>query len=442
MQYEFITAQIIMLLAFTIMFITPFLAWPSLKNFPFYISIPHFLFSTVGGIFLLLPETLSGLAIIPGNLFFLSLLMLAGSIFYSAAFAAGFVSRMPLKEKCLGFASGWTGSSGSALYRDRLELVILGLGLTSILLFLVSFSIMGFIPLFTDDPMSAKFMAGKFQEPYRPAAPFYRLALLLVPTVIPFLGIFLIDRRFRLKPLYIILSAALLVLTFFTMRRGILAWPLVSLALVYFIYYKNSRLLPYFLVLYLLIFGFGSAANDIIMHGRFDLRATVAGVPDIADLAWFFDRFEKNDYPLALGRTIFGGLIPYQYDWNPAVVTKLVIGASRTAPTGGFRLPIQVWGYINFGAAGVLIWSVISGFLGGFSLSLTKSVMNDPARRSSLLELFLALFALNIVTSIAGNILSWSLDLVSSLFISLAVLILAGSRFRIGKPLTETLHEN
>jgi hypothetical protein len=123
----------------------------------------------------------------------------------------------------------------------------------------------------------------------------------------------------------------------------------------------------------------------------FDNIAT--GSPDIADQLSWLNGFLRGSY-FSYGRTIIGGLIPGNYEWNPSVWTLSYddVGADISEMiTGGLRLTPAEWGYANFGWIGVVIIPLVSGILNGFMLMTLKraqGVLNRMQFASALLVYF------------------------------------------------------
>jgi len=103
-------------------------------------------------------------------------------------------------------------------------------------------------------------------------------------------------------------------------------------------------------------------------------RVIAAGTVDITDQLNFLDFFNRN--PLwTYGRTVFGGLVPSHYEWNPAVYTLKVVNPGEDLSdivSGGLRLPAPIWGYVSFQWIGVVVFCFLSGFIKGLLLKFTK----------------------------------------------------------------------
>ena len=105
------------------------------------------------------------------------------------------------------------------------------------------------------------------------------------------------------------------------------------------------------------------------------MKIIPSGAPDLFDQLNFLASFKSQNYPLTWGRTFFGGLVPFRYEWNPSVYTLVVSnggGDISDIMSGGFRLSTALWGYTSFSWLGVVIIPLLSGFFIGQSIKLIK----------------------------------------------------------------------
>jgi oligosaccharide repeat unit polymerase len=397
-------------------FIIKFILWPSKKNIIFIQSIPFFLIAYTGGILFLFDEAIQKHSVSEENIFYLSVIMLIGSLFYTLSFLIAFKSKISIdryiKSKIKKIYSIFNTSFNYYFY--KLKLVITILSILAIILYIFSYKKMGFVPMFAENPFAAKYFAGEYQDKYRPVAHFFRSALNISTIVVPFLLLIIFtSKKILLKIFYGLIFLTLIVLTFLSLRRGPIAEPIIFLLLLFFVYYKNGKYALYFIVFYLIIFIVGAGFNELFFYflglkDNIDIISIVRGVPDISDLLWFWDSFMKTHYEFSYGRTIYGGLVPYHYDWNPSVLTKLVIGAGKNVATGGFRLPFQIEGYIAFGIMGTILWSIIFGFINGIYLKLIKTVISEI--KDSFIKLYIAIFLINFIYTILNFTIKMQID--------------------------------
>ncbi|PMP87542.1 MAG: hypothetical protein C0173_08785 [Desulfurella sp.] len=190
--------------------------------------------------------------------------------------------------------------------------------------------------------------------------------------------------------------------------------------LLFSIFYKNGKYAVRFIIFYLIIFIFGSSFNSLLLYfmgltNNLNIKSIVYGVPDIEDLLYFWNCFITKNYEFSYGKTIYGGLIPYHYKWNISVVTKLVIGASANAPSGGYRLPVQVEGYIAFGIFGTIVWSIVYGLINGIHLRLTKFAISQI--KDNFLKLYISIFLIELFNMLLNFFINMQIDVLFSIFI-------------------------
>jgi len=268
---------------------------------------------------------------------------------------------------------------GNALLRKRVETMVL-VGIAGMLL---AYAIMGFVPLFAEDPLSAKQFKGEYFEPYYRAAYLYRFSFSVLVASIPVVltcWLAFSSRRFLMWGLLAAFligvslarqSAAVGIITFLgfvaASRVRYFKGYLFFVSVVYPLGSAGYLLLGYAL-------GIESLTDIYSVDSLFDIVAS--GAPDMFDQLTFLDGFYRLD-TFTYGRTIFGGLVPGNFAWNPSVWTLTYdsIGAdiSETV-SGGLRLSVALWGYANFGWIGVVLIPFISGFANGKMLALLKDL--------------------------------------------------------------------
>ncbi|OIQ90371.1 hypothetical protein GALL_277090 [mine drainage metagenome] len=235
---------------------------------------------------------------------------------------------------------------------------------------------MGFAPLLTPDPFMARFFKGAYQTAYERVAYLYRFSFFLLATTLPLLMVALYIRR---KLRYLIYAISAFGLIALSLSRG----PLGIGVLVFLGMLAASK--RGWLKVYILFaaFSFLLGSGLYIVYGtitgsqRFDtvtdigeslVEQVASGAPDISDQLDFLQRFQKYG-EFTYGRTIYGGLVPYHYSWNPGVWT-LTMGRSdldvSEIGSGGLRLTPSLWGYVDFGWIGVFVIPFISGMITGW----------------------------------------------------------------------------
>lgn len=269
---------------------------------------------------------------------------------------------------------------------------------------IVSFFIMGFVPAFADEPLVAKNFKGDYQEMYYRAAWLYRLAYNIAIPIVP---VVLSTWWSTKKASHLFLGVLLVLLLIATLTRGpALTGVIIFIGLLSA--YHRRMTGPYILSL-ILIFGLGSAANYAIAK-IFDIQLLLnryeslsfadvirAGAPDIDDHFNLLSNF-LVDTPYTYGRTFVGGLVPYSYKWNPSAWTLLVANPTvddiSDIASGGFRVPVAMWGFLSFSWFGVVAVPFLSGLLIGFAGRLMKHRLPTATlpQAAVLMSLFSTLF--------------------------------------------------
>ncbi|MCD0486956.1 hypothetical protein LPB86_01865 [Pedobacter sp. MC2016-14] len=241
---------------------------------------------------------------------------------------------------------------------------------------IISYIGMGFIPVFAQDPISAKLFRGAYQEPYRRVAILFRSSFFILATIMPIACIIWYKYRYTFFLYLTVIAFSLMIMSL--VRSS--AFGGVALAVTIVMATKSRR---HFALLMIGIVGmficsafFYHIVGARTLSGKEDFwQVVAASSPDIDDQLQFLVKF--RDHPVyTYGKTIYGGLIPGHYKWNPSVYTLNV-----TAPTedinnvssGGIRLPLPLWGYVSFQWVGVVLFSGITAFLSGFSLRILKN---------------------------------------------------------------------
>jgi hypothetical protein len=406
-----LTYKILLAIPYLTQLLVLYILWPSSKNIIFYRLLPFYVFAYAGVPFFLTDDSIVTYRLNGDNIVSLITILSIGTVFYIGSLIYNYKYYNKLE---IWVINKIDNINLKPLNEFRVSLMILLLAVSAIIFYIYSYSKMGFIPLMADDWMMAKYFGGEYQETYRGVAHFFRTALNLYSITTPFLIIYLFSGKNKLfKSFVFILLVMIMSLTLLTMRRGNLAEPLILMTLLFSVYYKNGKYLIFTICCYFLIFALGSSANELIYYfqgesNTIDISVILTGVPDITDLLWFWDRFIYDKYDFSYGKTIYGGLIPYHYDWNPAVLTKLVIGADKTVGSGGFRIPFQVEGYYTFGVVGTIIWSLYAGYVDALQLKLYKYAIINIT--NGFYRFYLTIFFINITILIARNLICMNID--------------------------------
>ncbi len=274
--------------------------------------------------------------------------------------------------------------------RKRLEI----LGAIGVIGMIVAYIIMGFVPMFADDPLQAKQFKGPYHEPYYRAAYLFRFSFSTLVAVLPILLLVgWLDRRKR--PVLLAILAACLISV--SLAREASAKGVITFAGFLLTRYRGAA--RWYLAFVVIVYPLGSAAYLLlgILMGAERLTAVYSvdslgdivgsGMPDIRDQLGLLTGFYDSDGH-TWGRTIYGGLIPGNYPWNPSVWTLTYddIGADITETvSGGLRLTHAMWGYCNFGWIGVLLLPFLSGFGSGCIVAAVKDLPHERSTLSSAL---------------------------------------------------------
>lgn len=424
--------KLIILIALVVPSSMMLFSWRSKYNIIAILSLPLTFIAHIGGVLFLFDEATNDYFIKEENVELLSYVLIFGSAFYLFSFFIGYHRNTRIKSRIIVKISRTFDQNTYWVNNNKLIAFTILLSITACIFYIYSFNVMGFIPMFSDNPFEAKFMAGVYQEAYRPVAQYYRIALIISALANPLLIIIFISSKSKsIKSISLILLLFLVVLTAFTLRRSMLAISIVSMIMLFYSWYKDGKYFSLALFFYIFIYCFGSVLNSVFsyyfMNGEpFKLMDIVYGMPDIPDLLLFWDSFLNTNYSFSYGRTIYGALIPFQYEWNPATFTKLVIGASETAASGGFRLPYQVEGYYSFGWLGVFFWSIYYGYTNGITLYITKFVLSK--KHNHFQQIYASFLSALLIDKAFNFVLKMNLDDIVYMAILSFLLILTSSR--------------
>lgn len=267
----------------------------------------------------------------------------------------------------------------------------------------VSYAVMGFVPMFAEDPISAKLFRGAYQAPYSRVSIIFRSAFTIGSTIIPIACIVWYRTR-KWSMLFLILSV-LVLMAVSLIRSGAFMGVVLAFAIV--MSFKSKWHFWLLMAILIGVFVFSSFFYYVVgvrewTDDKNIWEIITAGTPDIPDHLDFLVHFRDNPV-YTYGRTIYGGLIPGHYPWNPAVYTLVMVnpGADiNEIGSGGLRLPLPVWGYVSFGWIGVVAFPFLTGLIGGFFLKVIKETFY---RFNSIIILTIVTVAFTSVISIPAN---------------------------------------
>jgi hypothetical protein len=267
-------------------------------------------------------------------------------------------------------------------YKKRITDVTRVFMLTGIIGLSCGYVLMGFVPAFAADPVAAKFFRGPYQVPFYVSIVYYS-SFFILNTITPVaIIIWYINKK---KNLFLFGAITGIFLMAVSLSRGP-AFSGAVLAIAVVLSFKNRWTFAFLIFFLFSIYLFSSVFYFFIGIRDFGTvsagfkddhvfwRILSAGTIDIQDQLNFLDFFDKS--PIwTYGRTVFGGLVPSHYEWNPAVYTLRVTNPGEDVTTlisGGLRLSAPMWGYVSFKWFGVAVFCLLAGFIKGVFLKFTK----------------------------------------------------------------------
>ncbi len=147
------------------------------------------------------------------------------------------------------------------------------------------------------------------------------------------------------------------------------------------VYFVGSAF--YFVLSIIGVQGFQSSAGTSTSI----LVQVAAGAPDVSDQLTFLQSWlARPEY--THGLTFVGGLIPGNFHWNPAVwglsITNPGVDVGEIS-SGGYRLPAPIWGLVSFGWPGVVIVSLMYGFLSALISSVARRKISRDNLQSAVI---------------------------------------------------------
>lgn len=284
------------------------------------------------------------------------------------------------------------------IYKKKIEII----AITGIIGMCLAYAIMGFIPMFAENPLIAKQFKGEYFEPYYRAAYLFRFSFSLLLVSIPLSLCAWYKFKSKKNLFYAGFAGALIAISLAraSAAMGILTFIGILVA-------TRGRWFKSYMTLLLIIFPLGSAGYLLLgaflgveslttfysVDSPFDIIAS--GAPDIADQLIFLEGF-KTIENFTYGRTFFGGLVPGNFQWNPSVWTLTYdnLGADISEiVSGGLRLTPALWGYASFGWLGVFLLPFASGFFSGYLVKFLKFAPLDksPLAAGLIIMLFMTL---------------------------------------------------
>ncbi|MXV16700.1 oligosaccharide repeat unit polymerase [Hufsiella ginkgonis] len=310
----------------------------------------------------------------------------------------------------------------NALYEQRVIRITGRLMVAGIMGLIISYIVMGYVPMFAEDPISAKLFRGQYQAPYIRIAFLYRTSFFILAPIMPISCI--IWYKYRSTFFFFAILTSLALMAASLARSGAFMGIVVAIAIV--MSFKSRLHFTILMIVLVGVFVLSSFFYYLVGVRSFDGEKNIweiitAGTPDIPDHLDFLTFFSENPV-WTYGRTMYGGLVPGHYKWNPAVYTLIMVNPGKDINeigSGGLRLPLPIWGYVSFGYPGVIAFCVLTGFLGGYFLRILKDMF---ARYSSILVRTVATIAFGSVVGILVNFAQLSMYALPAALVSLLYL--------------------
>ncbi|OOQ59465.1 hypothetical protein [Mucilaginibacter pedocola] len=302
------------------------------------------------------------------------------------------------------------------------------------------YMMMGFVPMFAADPLAAKFFRNQYQVPFYTSI-IYLTSFFILSSIIPIA--FMVWYKNKAKVYFLFATITAIVLLAMSLARGS-AFTGILYAILIIMSFRSRTSFAVALIFLVFIYSFSSVfyfiigvrdITDLTAGAKTDhmfWRVLSSGTVDVTDQLSFLQNFESS--PIwTYGRTIYGGLIPSHYEWNPAVYTLKVMNPNEDVTTlisGGLRLPAPIWGYVSFQWPGVVIFCFLSGFIKGVIFKYLKTWIFKY--RSILTSTVLILICLNVFEQFA-NFYTLSIYSVPPVFIFIFYLYRVRLRPRVDK---------
>ncbi|HEX3539308.1 MAG TPA: hypothetical protein VHT75_02585 [Acidimicrobiales bacterium] len=259
-------------------------------------------------------------------------------------------------------------------------------GLGSLVLLAGAFALLGYVPAFAADRTSAKYGVGIYAAGAARGGAIYHIALALAGVALPVVMIMFWRRRFTRD---LVLCGALLIGLLLTLsRQTAFSGPLVVVVAIA----VERRWKPVFVLLMVCAALFaGTLVNEFVFpsttaDGSTPSFATRVGAsaPDVHDQIGFLSGFETLGSHFVHTKTLTAGLSAKKGYYDPggyAVRTLTLLPDASGVGSGGIRLPAPEWGYSAYGWAGVVLWSLLSGFFAGWGTVTVRRLVSASAYR-------------------------------------------------------------
>lgn len=380
-----------LLIALSMFSIGTYLVWPSRWNIPAHINLGFALTAYV------IPVMMTHLLDqFPAQLldFYKSLIEIGAGFYLVGMICGAALPRVKMWRLPFSFAS--LGESELVAFVSRRAI---WLGWFAIFGMIVSFRVMGFVPMFAENPLVAKYLRGTYQDTYRQVAVLFRGSEQIIVVTFPIIVILYYVTRHKVFALTAVL---VFLLQSLTLARGNVGQPIL-LALGLIAASRGYKTLVAYAVAVAFTVLVASASTYYAARllnpraGQGDSSAfwenAASGTPDISDTLTFLWGFEEHPV-WTYGRTFVGGLIPFHYRWNPGIWSLRVESGDEDLDvndliSGGLRLPAPVMGYTAFGWPGVIVVCLLSGMATGYVSVFARTYIGTGSLIRSVLALSL-----------------------------------------------------
>ena len=379
---------IAIILYFGSMCFLPLLLWPSRRNIRVFAGLPFaFIAYFFGADYFIEMARVNNYP--SEDIFDLyTVMLLVSTVLFVVFFCCGYFHQWRLKCRLNHLLDSFEVNYLDCIIRQSHWLAC-----ASVIMFLLAFYGMGFIPAFSENPLMAKYGAGEYHEQYQSFAIFYRMGLNLASLAIVLLLLrWGYSKRSYTSVIFFVLVFGCLLLS---LRRGMIGGAIFGVLFSYMALQSKLKFVSFF-VLYCMVYCLGAAGNEIFfyaigMRESIDLSSIFLGVPDVADQLLFLGSWVDDRWDYTYGLTWIGGLIPYNFDYNIGAYSLKVIGAQAgEVASGGFRLPVPVIGYISFDWLGLVAFVSSSAYLDGLFLSSMRHRLQDATNKDfMILNVFL-----------------------------------------------------
>jgi hypothetical protein len=398
---------IALLLSCAVFSFGPYLVWPSRWNVVGHFQLGFFVVAYLIPLLWTDPAGSAG----HSSIYLYSSIMAWGACFYLLGLPFGFFSP---RYSLTGYRLlAIPQPEYARLFRDR----VVKVAFWSTFGLLLSFAIMGYVPMFAADPLEAKYFHGAYQ------AGFLRAAVLFKPSFFAFvsyLPLFTVICKKAKRARYSLLLLIGLAAAAGYLRRGEIGIPLIAGVGILVAEKRSLTLFASYLAVVICVVWIGTLANYLlsaylsIKTGHFEgIEASADliadGAPDVKEGLLFFDSFEHEGEPFTYGAQFLGGLIPEQsltVSWiplaryNPGFWAEGVMYGTqdqdfiRNSGGGGLRIEVPISGYCAFGWIGAIVMSALSGFLTGYLARFAKRYAGQGSLEQSavVVSMYLALY--------------------------------------------------